>query len=828
MIVEVLSIMAQLLGLMLLFAVIGRPLFSLLRRRVQFFEDFNIVQELVFDVYLGALLLYALALLPFHLFNTYGISVVLALCSAFGLAELVKKIRSKKLKETVLTEWRKNGLEQVTVLALFLLSLGIQVIPLTAFLFGSIHDTSLHALFSELILENGQIPATHDPYIPAAIVYPQGAHAIFAFATLVSGIIPPLAVFYLTPLFSALTTLAAYHFGKSLDARKYAGISFAFVLSIVSMWPTHMTWGTNTFVTAVPLFVIAATFLKHALDPEGTIEKHETLFYVAFGLFLGFLGAIYAPLLLILILAWIILSLVRCIRSRNMLQELKNAAILIAVSALLVAPFLFRFISYFNLPGQNIGLPADLVMPDSSLLPLIDPPLTLKGMMEFLLSIPNYYNISPYLITRLLIITLSLLASISILVVRALKGRRPVTAEVTGLTLSLASLLLLLMIPINPIPTASLRAGFMLYISLMLLIGSFNVSLWTWLASKIPAKTRKATILILLIFVSLYSPFIYYRLAEDPTTLIRQYNLFAVTTEDDYSLMLWMKDNLPQNSIILVNPFEAGLFIPAVSHRIVVYPFSAYHLSASYSETVFQMAEGTLNSEVFRYLKDHNITHIYVGSRASWVLQILQRERTASKWDPYLFWGNSNFKLAKKIGDAYLFEFRFKDPQTILADNFDYDNLDQGGWQIIRYGDGKGDATVVQDNASINSHDLMLCAKSKGEPYLTSVLRRIYLSDSFNVTLSLDLKSISGISPEDSLMLIISDIYRDNLTRVRLGCAGTYEFNLSKMWKDLHVNELLKSFYIEILNCDTDGIENVVCVESIAIIDGNARQPTSP
>jgi hypothetical protein len=230
-----------------------------------------------------------------------------------------------------------------------------------------------------------------------------------------------------------------------------------------------------------------------------------------------------------------------------------------------------------------------------------------------------------------------------LIALQTLKEKQRNKAVLVGLTLVIASIVFLLMEPIGLLATMSLRACFILYISLIMLLGSFNISLWAGLTSRVfRPKTAKTFALAIVVFASLYAPFIYYRLAEDPVALTRQYSLFAVTTEDDYNLMLWIRDSLQQNATILVNPFEAGLFIPALSQRKIVYPFSAYHLSASYAETNFMIAEGNLDTKVYNYLKENNITHVYVGSKASAVLEVLGNREAISKWDPYLFLGNPN------------------------------------------------------------------------------------------------------------------------------------------------------------------------------------------
>ena len=153
----------------------------------------------------------------------------------------------------------------------------------------------------------------------------------------------------------------------------------------------------------------------------------------------------------------------------------------------------------------------------------------------------------------------------------------------------------------------------------------------------------------------------------------------------------------------------------------------------------------------------------------------------------------------------------------ILADNFDYGNLDQGGWQVYSHGDGEGRALIIHDGYSADPNNLALFAESKGEPYLTSVSRRIYISNVSNVVLFLDLRLALGFGPNDSLMLIISDDSRINLTRTQLSIPGTYELNLSSIWQNQHETQLPKSFYVELVNYDFDGVENKAYINSMII-----------
>lgn len=300
------------------------------------------------------------------------------------------------------------------------------------------------------------------------------------------------------------------------------------------------------------------------------------------------------------------------------------------------------------------------------------------------------------------------------------------------------------------------------------------------------------------------------------------YNIFAVTTEDDYNLMLWMKENLPQNSTILINPFEPGLFIPALSQRKAIYPLSVYHLSASYSKVVSILMNGTLDSYVFNYLDLMNVTHVYVGSKNSPLIKVLRGKPMPSKLDAYLFLGNPNFRLIKKVGEAFLFEYSPIDSRIVLMDSFEYEDLNYGGWRIAERGSGVGNASIVRENG-FDGSCLMLRSESKGEPYWISILRPVCLPDSSNLTISFYLRLEKGFGSKDSLMVIISDPRWDKqlyfVTNPRVptkyppihlpSSRGYFEFNLSKLWEEIYREQLPRSFYIQVLNYDVDGVENV-------------------
>lgn len=828
--IVLLCIIAQLLLVIILLAIIGLPLLVFVVRRVIHFENFNFAQLLLLSIYFGALVLYILALIPLPMFKYEVIAVILFLCLVSTAIPSVKSL--EKCWKHLGSKFKGNLFELTIVFTLFLISLTIQVVPLTSLVFGSIHDTSLHALFAQLIIENGRIPETHEPYLQAAIIFPQGASVIFAFSSLILNISTPLAVFRTTVIFNALTVLAAYNFGRILDKRRFAGISYAFIFAFVSMWPTHMTWGGNSFIVGVPLFLIIASLLRSEYS-KGLLPGQRVLFYTIKGLLLGYLAAIHIALFISLVICWILLVLFSHRSFSKVKLEFSRIMppfITFIISIALISPYLCRGLMYYHLPGGNIGLPEDVVDSQQSLIPLANPRITLNGIKDFILTITNQYNISPHFVTRIMTI---ILLSLSVLTIVTLKLRRKqiTPAETIGSTLCLASAFLFSMEPINPIATISQRANLIIYISLMLLLGGFNLrvaeNMHRSLSLTIKSQ-KKLTLIVLIIMVSIYSPFIYYRLVEDPYTLKKMYQIFAITTNDDLNLMLWMKDNLPPNSTILINPFEPGLFIPPLAQKKVIYPFTAYQLSSSYQQVVCSIGEKKLSNKVFDYLQHHNISHIYISSvNDAWFF----KGHSALSWDPHLFLGNPNFKLLKRVNNTFLFKYSPIDHRLVLMDSFECDTLDHGGWRITQWGDGIGNAIITNESAFDGSRALMLCVKSEKTPYWLSILRPVYLYDSLNVTLSFYIDVANGFGSKDALLIIISDanwnrqLYFTTNPRISLKYPpihlpsdhGYFEFNLSDLWKEIHGEQLPMSFFVQVLNYDEDGVENLAYVDAISL-----------
>lgn len=843
---EVLYIIARLLLIAVLLALIGKPLWFLYSKIFGPSLKLNFVQELVVDVCFGGFVLYILALIPLQFFNYLVLSAILIFCSSVSTYLIVAKSNLAEYKKLRFSVDKSDLLDQILALSLFLIALFLECIPLTSFIFGSIHDTSLHALFTQLIIENQGIPETHQPYMSAAIIFPQGAHPVFAFVSLMTGMMPPLAVFHTTQLFNAITVLAAYHFGKQFIKNKWGGLSLAFMFTFVSTWPFFITWGSNGFVLGFSCFFIATTFVKRTYNLSNLdLARQVTLLFIV-GLFVGYLAALHLSFYMVLSVLWLIEMIISSGGLSRILRRASQVLFSIAISTLLILPFVVRFIRYYPLPGHNIGLPDDIESSFEATLPMHKPRLTLPVLVGFFQEIFSEVNVSPHVPTRFVFIVLSIVVVV-LGAAPTLKRKSRFDIEKLALTMIFAVILIIFSIIVIPEITQFSeysRFAIILFIALISLLGAFNLRVHKKLQAYILKRKnfplgRKVggTLFILLSFAALYGPFVYYRITVDTRVLTGNYNVYAVTTQDDYDLMLWMRNGVPKDASILVNPFEAGLFIPSVSQKKIVYPFSAYHFSRGYSRLCYLLSSGILNSTTFAFLDSLNITNIYVGAKKS---NVQSQNVPNTKWDPNLFLGNPNFVLIKRFGNAYLFKYNKTDEQRILADSFEYNELSDGGWRVVRSHEnqGEGDCSISSQFVFDDLHSCRITFRSTLEPSWISMLTKIYISDPSNITVSFYLKQADGFGPKDALMFIISDISWEKkicftsgyvpmpfepvlLPRAR--ADGYFEFNATDIWRSVHNEALPKSFFVQILSYDVDHVENVAYVDAVSVSCGRNR-----
>lgn len=825
-----LLLLFQLLFLLVLLIINGEPLRAVFFRRLKLFSDLDFVQVCILDVYVGGLILYVMAILPFRLFSWIVVvcftllSIVLSVIihsNTLARGASLSKIRA------FLAENKKTLLTYLLVFLMFTIFLLINLSSLSGLVLGSVRDESIHSLDVQVILENHSVPLTLQPYLPEGIIYPQAAHVIFAFASYVLNMDVPKVVFYVTVLFKSLSVLGAYFLGRKLGPGIAYSLGLSFVFAFISSWPLNIAWGGNPFLVGFPFFLVCLGLL---FSLSCFRVKHNLAELITVGLLFGYVGTIIISYLQTLVMITFLVFIYYLIqKGGGMPRTLGEFAAVFGVSLLPLSPFLFRFLAFYQYPSHNIGVPQDFTGWTSQ-------QHYLSQALQW-----AFENLSPYVLLKIMIILL--IASFALLLwkTRDYKNVKSVVAFALAVFaaatfLSFASFFLSADFGI----ISWGHQGLILSIPVSILIITSYIKFAEFLReckikrlSKIFPKGSRAALLLTITLLSLVtSPFLYYRFLADPEVLRGAYNIFAVTTQSDYDLMTWMKANLSSDAVILVHPFGSGLFIPSISHDKIVFPYTGSGLSSSYQTLVGLLENNTLNASAYQIMRNWNISYVFVGTNV--IYSMLEY----SKWNPELFLGNPNFKLAKNFNSSYLFKLEEYDPTIAFLDDFEYTPWDRNGWRNDSWGNGLGNVTITNSAGINGSKNLMITAQAVPTvrewelKYAYWVEREIFVSNNSDVMLSFYLNATEGFGGNDTFALLISNIQRSQTMVITTpngiyqsypsaaildGHQGLFSYNLSKMWQQVFNSSLPKTFVLQLVNYDFDGIPSVTYVDNIIV-----------
>lgn len=832
---EPIEIVLQLLFLLLCLSAMGEPWRLALRKFFGLFNGVNLLQILVLDVYLGCFLLYVIAIVPLHLFSAtmlYGVTLASSAATFLFHRGRIKSF-IKNLTSPKKLSFRNHGsLELVIVGVLFLFGLVVQTFPLSTLIFGSVRDTAIHSLFTQVVIENRQIPMTLQPYLDEGIVYPQGFSVIAAYSVFILNYLPPQAVFYLTSLFNALTILGAYFLGKTLELSRNwrIGLSLAFVFAFVATWPKYITWGSNPFVVSFPFYFVCLSLLPLIMK-----EKLRVRTILAIGVLFGYLSVLHLqPYQTLVVSAFVVWFYIALKEPKGRLVRLGRILAISGVSLMVLSPFLYREVAFFPYPYHNVGIPTDVEIPT----PQPNFNIVFTGAVWL------FENIGPNVTLQLASVALF---AVAIIMMAVFRRRTSFTQSHELVKLGIATLvgefLIFLFVAISPGDMPFYPQLLMLYVPLYLFVAALNFPLYRFFssllskrifpkASQVESGARHFLVIAisLMLIIGVYSPFLCQSIVFDAAELYGSYSVFGVTTAQDLQLILWMKDNLPRNASVLINNFQAGAFIPSVANYRVVFPSFGSSYSVSYQELVGLLQDNVFNATALMLMKRFNITNIYVGAGVS------SYESARHRWDPLLFLGNPNFDMVKNFGNAYLFQCDYADASLIFSDDFERGNWEKYGWQTQYYDNGLGNVTITSGFGHNSQRSLRISAQamytvSEWE-YGRSVSRVIFVPNSTDVTFSFYLRAIEGFNGKDTFAVVISNIYRNQTMIVTTpggvyegyanaktlgGFEGAFRDNLSESWRQLFHSSLPNILLFELVNWDLDGIRNVAYVDDVVV-----------
>lgn len=834
----------QLLFLMLCLVVIGEPLRIIFSRYSILFKKLDILQIFTLDVYLGGLILYAIAMVPLHLYSATTAYIVTI---ASGILSVLFHLKLGSIKKNGRLDFSRI-FKGIVVVAMFLIVLWIGVTSISNFIFGNIHDSSLFGLLVQVIMENKQVPRNLTPYEPSGIIYPQAFFVKLTYACYLLGFSPAEVSLVVTPLFQALPVLGGYYLGRTLLPKGHLDLSFAFIFSFVSRWPRLLAWGSNTFVGGFALYLICLSLLPSIFNIRSEKGRKELVIPIIGTLF-GYLAAIHIAFYEVLFISAVLMLLFYFLLKRNQAGLfLRDFLVMLIFSLIPIGVFIYRFVAYYPYPGHNIGLLPDVILSES--------PSLIANVEQLGWGFFQSDWVSPHPVLKLEIFALIIVSGMVVFLARKRQQFLLVKTALGIVFASLVSQVILIILGSSELGLTFLwqvidpkRQAQLLFASLCLFVGISNVLLYSVLtvfrniwfevkcafarvAGKITKKKLSSTNIMVIAIVSLlfsfaYLPFVYYSLTGDVNYLTGQYGLFCVTSQDDYELMLWMRDKLPRNATILISPLDAGGFIPCVSHHRVIYPFTGSRKSASYERLILHLRRNNLNVTAYNLMKHFNVSHVFIGSQAVYTLGRTFLESSA--WEPQLLLTNPNFKLVKNIGNAYLFAFTYTDPNMFFYDDFEYTNLTKAGWHFSLHGNGTGIASINTDQQYVfnGTSSLLVTANPElNSSCLTWLLRKIHIPQPYtNVTLFFSLEAGKGFQKHEGLTLIISDEKWERqlaLSTYRRGfwlskSQVFFEINLSEVWYENYESKFPSSFFFQLEVYDTDGIANAFYIDCISM-----------
>lgn len=639
------------------FGILGEAVHRALTRAGLRSPRWGLEERVVVDLSLGAGLLFALLWIPLPIF---GIPLLLGLLVAsvlaLGLTGFPREFR----------RWAAQGPERVRaalsppnliVLASFLLVLGLEVWVASQSPTGNTLDEANAALSTSSLLAMGHFGSTLAPFSSYPALAPRGMVVWFAVPVQLLGLPAYSAPFSVTPLFLALSTLAAASVGRRWVGDAWGGAAFAATLALLASWPRLLAVGSDDFAFALPLALLLLPALGSVLDPRGSPRAAPAWPWIAL---LAGLDLTYSPVPLEVLGLGVVLGAVGLALSfpskiRELLRRSSHLGLAGILSLLAALPTLLLFATGSVRASPVAGEPHALGW--SRFLTYTDP---------FLFG-PSQTWVSPFPILLAELLTLLMVGCLLLLF--GLPARLgpwtglSVARRDVGLGVSGAVGLLLLMLPggSNPlywVGNASETSILLLVFEAM--IAALPVGLGakylfggegadrrgrTPLAPRsLPAPARPAPrlpppvanrwvpLVVLLVGVLAVVPPVVETATAVPTYLAGQTAPLGNVTPDDLAALRAL-GGLPVGPV-LVAPGSAGEFAPAFSRDPVVYPlvgiggelgyaplmthghlslpFSGPASNATYQALVAELTYGNLTSSVPGQLEELGIRYVVV------------------------------------------------------------------------------------------------------------------------------------------------------------------------------------------------------------------------
>lgn len=667
-----------------------------LKRKMDFLEHFCL--DLALGVAYLSALISILGLL--RLFNVVSVGLIVVIHLFFWarrrrtrerIAQLYNKIRRAAFGISINMPLT-NLLTAPSMVLLIFAAFSLRFVSILGVYAQCQDDPKLHALLTQLIIENKGYFLTYMPYSSQFNDQPSlGFHGITAFFVLLFPLPTTEMLLILTMTFNALLVLFTYFLANRMFNNRWIAFFSALILGFLTDKPSGFWWGANNFIVGL---VMAITVICIYCMDEGKLDHTMIKKAVIYGLLIG--GSINFHVVLLFfcltgILAWCISSK----RVKYLYSELPirlKTSLLVGIISGAVAFFslftyslnvLYKFfqISFFPMGFEESMRDVDMetILSWSNDLPkdvIFNPIANASHLNRTISSL--WYGES---VKFLLVFGLPL-AFCYIILSRFIDRETPFRKRGAFCSIVWFTMLFLLY-QINPLGLIPFRPLFSILIGKFIHSSTWPLALFSawilfcvvdsffvvftnfFLNIRVLNKIKRVfkvdkklffltypSLLIILILCFLFL-FQWYNIAIEEATFRTQrlsevMSVDSPLTTNDYRLMLWIRDNTSLDIILLVNPADAGQYIPIIAKRVCVLPYTTNsEQSKSYLTVIEALTKDPDNSTALRIMEEYQITHLFIGSK-----NILGREG----FNQSLFVQSKHYSLIKQVGDSVLLE----------------------------------------------------------------------------------------------------------------------------------------------------------------------------
>ena len=509
---------------------------------------------------------------------------------------------------------RKYLFYEVAMLAVFLITLFVRIAMIRDMAAPAWVDSVHHALISNLIIENGGYPDTYAPLVNINTAsYHSGFHSMVAVFYWLTGIRITDNLLFVGQILNALIVIAVYALTVIFTNKRSAGLFAGLIVGLFTPMPAYYTsWGRYTQLAGLLIlptaFIFSVYIYKQSIGNPGNFynllrKKPIIILLVATavtfsGLFLTHYRV--AAFLGILIIIYLSIFYISLLCKRKFIHKILHPILLLSIAGIIA--FLL------TLPWWPKAL-SSLFIPRIEVKNVVPPTLFSDFSWAYLTSAYGKPVIG-FAVVGLLI--------------AAIKAWR--------MALSLILWILLLFILANANALGFPGAHFvnttsveiMLFIPMAILAGyaiSWCIELFLHV---LEGRSRFIFIGILVIFGIVFSIFGAQRLLTilNPNTMLFR--------QADYPAMEWIKENIPDDEPILINPFpwgyglyagsDGGYWISPLAGKSTMPPPALYGLSPKLSRNVKDISKNVIAfsdnlPKLHNLLLENDIEYIYIGAK---------------------------------------------------------------------------------------------------------------------------------------------------------------------------------------------------------------------